>query len=91
MYLWRSTGQLSTAPDFSLPRASRLCSIPAEAVIFDKNKNFVVVYKNAKDVQTREIQIAQTTNDKSFVFSGLENGEKVMLKNQLMIYNALNN
>ena len=28
---------------------------------------------------------------KSFVFSGLQNGEKVMLKNQLMIYNALNN
>ena len=69
----------------------KMVSIPSEAVIFDKNKNFVVVYKNAKDVQTREIQIAQTTNDKSFVFSGLQNGEKVMLKNQLMIYNALNN
>ena len=69
----------------------KMVSIPSEAVIFDKNKNFVVVYKNAKDVQTREIQIAQTTNDNSFVFSGLQNGEKVMLKNQLMIYNALNN
>lgn len=69
----------------------KMVSIPAEAVIFDKNKNFVVVYKNAKDVQIREIQIAQTTNGKSFIFSGLQNGDQVMLKNQLMIYNALTN
>lgn len=69
----------------------KMVSIPSEAVIFDKNKNFVVVYKDAKNIQAREVQIAQTTNDKSFVFSGLQNGEKVMLKNQLMIYNALNN
>ena len=72
-------------------RNKKMVSIPSEAVIFDKNKSFVVVYKDAKNVQAREIQIAQTTNDKSFVFSGLQNGEKVMLKNQLMIYNALNN
>ena len=69
----------------------KMVSIPSEAVIFDKNKNFVIVYKSAKDVQTREIQIAQTTNGKSFIFSGLANGEQVMLKNQLMIYNSLNN
>jgi cobalt-zinc-cadmium efflux system membrane fusion protein len=69
----------------------KLVSIPAEAVIFDKNKSFVVVYKDAKNVAAREVQIAQTTNGKSFIFSGLQEGEQVMLKNQLMIYNALNN
>jgi membrane fusion protein, heavy metal efflux system len=72
-------------------QSKKLVSIPAEAVIFDKNKNFVVVYKNAKNVIPREVQIAQTTNGKSFIFSGLQEGEQVMLKNQLMIYNALNN
>lgn len=69
----------------------KMVSIPAEAVIFDKNKNFVVVYKDTKNVSAREIQIAQTTNGKSFIFKGLQAGEQVMLKNQLMIYNALSN
>lgn len=69
----------------------KMVSIPAEAVIFDKNKNFVIVYKGAKDIVSREVQIAQTTNGKSFIYSGLQAGEQVMLKNQLMIYNALNN
>ena len=68
----------------------KMVSIPAEAVIFDKNKNFVIVYKGAKDVVSREVQIAQTTNGKSFIYNGLQEGEQVMLKNQLMIYNALN-
>jgi cobalt-zinc-cadmium efflux system membrane fusion protein len=68
-----------------------MVSIPAEAVIFDKNKNYVIVYKDAKNVTTREVQIAQTTNGKSYIFKGLQEGEQVMLKNQLMIYNALNN
>jgi cobalt-zinc-cadmium efflux system membrane fusion protein len=69
----------------------KMVSIPAEAVIFDKNKNYVIVYKDAKNVATREVQIAQTTNGKSYIFKGLAEGEQVMLKNQLMIYNALNN
>ena len=69
----------------------KMVSIPAEAVIFDKNKNFVIVYRGAKDIVSREVQIAQTTNGKSFIYSGLQQGEQVMLKNQLMIYNALNN
>jgi membrane fusion protein, heavy metal efflux system len=69
----------------------KMVSIPAEAVIFDKNKSFVVVYKDAKNVVAREVQIVQTTNGKSFISSGLNEGDHVMLKNQLMIYNALNN
>lgn len=77
--------------EVNFTQSKKMVSIPAEAVIFDKNKNFVVVYKGAKNITTREVQIAQTTNGKSFIFSGLEEGEQVMLKNQLMIYNALNN
>jgi membrane fusion protein, heavy metal efflux system len=72
-------------------QSKKLVSIPAEAVIFDKNKNYVIVYKGAKDIVSREVQIAQTTNGKSFIYSGLQEGEQVMLKNQLMIYNALTN
>ncbi|MFC0186046.1 membrane fusion protein, cobalt-zinc-cadmium efflux system [Pseudarcicella hirudinis] len=67
----------------------KMVSIPAESIIFDKNKNFVIVYKSAKQVETREIQVAQNTKGKAYIFNGLTPGEMVMGKNQLMIYNAL--
>lgn len=72
-------------------QSNTMVSIPAEAVIFDKNKNFVVVYKNAKDIKIKEIGISQTTNGKCFINSGLKVGDQVMVKNQLMIYNMLDN
>ena len=69
----------------------RMVSLPSDAVIFDKNKNYIIIYKTPKDVECREIKISQTTKSRIFVFDGLSEGEKVMTKNQLMVYNALNN
>lgn len=69
----------------------KIVSIPSESIIFDKDRNFVIVYKNAKEVEARRVQVAKVLDNKAFVFNGLAEGEKVVVKNQLMIYNALNN
>ncbi|MBB6005095.1 efflux RND transporter periplasmic adaptor subunit [Arcicella rosea] len=69
----------------------KIVSIPSESIIFDKDRNFVIVYKNAREVEARRVQVAKVLDNKAFVFNGLAEGEKVVVKNQLMIYNALNN
>ena len=69
--------------------SNKMVSIPSESIIFDKSKNFVIVYKSPKEIESREIQIAQSTKGKTYVFNGLNPGEMVMNKNQLMIYNAI--
>ena len=66
-------------------------SIPASAVIFDKNKNYVMVYKNDCDIETREIEINQTKGNTTYITSGLKPGEKIISHYQLLIYEALNN
>ena len=69
----------------------KIVSIPSESIIFDKDRNYVIVYKSSKEVEARRVQVAKVLDNKAYIFGGLAEGEKVVVKNQLMIYNALNN
>ena len=64
--------------------------IPAHAIIFDKNKNFVMVYKNKCDIETREIEVQETIGDNAYIKSGLRPGERIISKYQLLVYDAMN-
>ena len=64
-------------------------SLPNDAIIFDNNRNYVVVYRSAKDIEKREVQVYQRTGNKVFIQSGLKAGEKVMTTDQLIVFNAL--
>jgi len=68
----------------------QMLAIPSRAIIFDKNKNFVMVYKGDCDIDTREIEVHQTIGDTSYIKSGLQAGEKIISKFQLLVYDALN-
>ncbi|WP_044173777.1 efflux RND transporter periplasmic adaptor subunit [Flectobacillus major] len=68
---------------------TRSIAVPSSSIIFDQNKNFVVVYKDDQHMEVREVQIAKQNANKTYITSGLKEGEKVMNKNQLLVYNAL--
>jgi cobalt-zinc-cadmium efflux system membrane fusion protein len=68
----------------------KMPAIPAAAIIFDKNKNFVMVYKDKCSIETREIEAAQTVGDVAYIKSGLQPGEKIISQYQLLVYDALN-
>jgi membrane fusion protein, heavy metal efflux system len=65
-------------------------TIPAEALIFDKSRYFVMVYKSDNDIETREVSVYKDTGNLIYIDSGLKQGEKVMTKFQLLVYDALN-
>lgn len=69
---------------------NRLVAIPAKAVIFDKNRNYVMVYKDKCNIETREIEIFETIGDTTYIKSGLQEGEKIISRYQLLVYDALN-
>ncbi|SDD95235.1 membrane fusion protein, cobalt-zinc-cadmium efflux system [Mucilaginibacter pineti] len=64
-------------------------SVPAKAVIFDNSKNFVVVYNSKCDLKLREVSVIKTVADTSYISSGLKSGDKVISKNQLLLYDSL--
>ena len=69
---------------------SREIAIPSSAVIFDKSKNYVLIFKDRNNIETREIKVLRQVGETTFVSQGLTEGEKVVTKNQLFIYSALN-
>ena len=69
---------------------NQLPSIPSQAVIFDKNRNYVIVYKDKCNVETREIEIFEVAGNTTYIKSGLKVGEKIITKYQHLVYDAIN-
>jgi cobalt-zinc-cadmium efflux system membrane fusion protein len=65
-------------------------AIPSDAVIFDKNKNYVMVYHDRANVETREVAIYRATDDETYVTHGLHAGDIIISRNQLFVYDELN-
>jgi len=64
-------------------------SVPAKAIVFDSSKNYVVVYNNKCDLKVREVSVIKTVDDVAYIASGLKPGERVVSKNQLLLYDAI--
>lgn len=67
-----------------------MAEIPAQSIIFDKSKNFVMIYRSKADIETREINIYKTVNDRSYINMGVKVGEKVISHFHLLVYDELN-
>jgi cobalt-zinc-cadmium efflux system membrane fusion protein len=65
-------------------------AVPINALIFDKSRYFVMVYKADDDIETREITVYKETDKLVYIESGLKDGEQVMTRFQLLVYDALN-
>jgi cobalt-zinc-cadmium efflux system membrane fusion protein len=72
------------------PENTEMLCIPSSAVIFDHSQHYVLVYKNRKDVVITPVQIVKTTRNLAYISSGLQEGDKVIASQTLLIYAALN-
>lgn len=63
-----------------------LVCIPSEALIFVNNSYYVVVEDNENDFSIREVLLQGHHGDITYLASGLESGENVVTRNQLLIY-----
>lgn len=65
-------------------------TIPSKALIFDNSQYYVLVYNSAKDLSIRPVEIANSSNDKTYITSGLKEGERIITSDALLIYQQLN-
>jgi cobalt-zinc-cadmium efflux system membrane fusion protein len=66
----------------------RMPAVPAKAVIFLSGKEYVMVQTAENRYERREVSVAHTSSDRSFISSGLTAGEKVVTRNALLFFNA---
>lgn len=64
-------------------------AIPTSAVIFDDNRYFVVLFGSQSNIKVREIKILRQTGETTYVAEGVNEGDKVVTNNQLLIYRSL--
>ncbi len=67
-----------------------MCTVPSSAVIFDKNKNWVMIFKDRNNIETRLVDVYRQTGNTTYLRTGVKPGEKVFSTNGLLIYDALN-
>ncbi|ASZ13340.1 efflux RND transporter periplasmic adaptor subunit [Chitinophaga pendula] len=69
---------------------NEMVSIPSRGIIFDHDKYYVLVRTfRAPFVEVREVQIARTLDDRSYIATGLQPGEQVIASRQVFIYETL--
>jgi len=71
--------------------SGEMIAVPSRSIIFDKNKNYVIVYHSRCNIETREVEIYSANEEYTYIKSGLKEGEAVISRYQLLIYNSLNN
>ncbi|HVM88329.1 MAG TPA: efflux RND transporter periplasmic adaptor subunit [Puia sp.] len=66
-----------------------LC-ISSKALIFDHSQYFVLIYNSKDDVRITPVQIISTNGDRTYIASGLNEGDKIISSQAILIYDALN-
>lgn len=69
---------------------SKMITIPSNAIISDRNRTYVMIFKDKCHMETRRIKVTKTTGNKSYVSEGLKEGETIMTKYQNIAYEAMN-
>lgn len=65
--------------------------IPTKALITQNGKNYVVVYNSKSDMKIAEVDIIKTVGDKTYINSGVTQGQQVITQNQLLVFQQLLN
>ncbi len=67
-----------------------LC-IPTKALLDQDGKNFVVIYISKTNMKIAEVTILKASGDKTYITSGVNEGDKLIVTNQLLVFQQLLN
>jgi cobalt-zinc-cadmium efflux system membrane fusion protein len=71
--------------------SQQLLAIPSNALIELNGKNYVVTMKSKCDFKIVEVEVNKIVGNNTYLKSGLNPGEKLIVKNQLLIFQQLLN
>ncbi|MHA4807621.1 efflux RND transporter periplasmic adaptor subunit [Flavitalea flava] len=72
-------------------KENRQClSIPSQALIFDHSQYYVLVFNSKADVRITPVQVINTVGERTFLAGGVNDGDKVISSQAILIYDALN-
>lgn len=67
-----------------------MIAVPSSAVVFDKSRYWVMVFKDRHNIATRNVEVYRQLGDLTYIQTGLNEGETVISRNGILVYDALN-
>ncbi len=68
---------------------SNLPVINSRAVIFDENKNYVLLLDKDNKVKIQQIEIGRKTGDKIYISNGVQAGDRIIASKQVFLFEGL--
>ena len=68
---------------------AKAIAISTKAIVSENGKNYVIIYKDKCDLKVQEVQILKAVGNKTYIKSGLQEGDKVIADNQILLFKAL--
>jgi cobalt-zinc-cadmium efflux system membrane fusion protein len=69
--------------------SQRATCIPTQAIVSQDGKQYVVTYVRRDSVDISEVHVIKTVGDRTFIAEGVQPGQLVVTKEQLLIFNQL--
>lgn len=66
-----------------------LPAVNSRAIIFDDNKNYVLILNNENKVRIQEVQLGRKTASKTYINKGLNAGDRVIASKQVFLFENL--
>jgi len=82
--------EMHATVNLNFDEGGQMHAIPSQSIIFDRSKNWVMVFHSRSQIETRPVEVYRTLANRAYIKSGLKDGERVISKNQLLVYDALN-
>lgn len=82
--------EMSASVTLRFSEKQKLVAVPSSSIIFDKSKNWTMVFKDRNNIETRQVKVYSQVGDVTYIAEGLQENEKVISRNGMMVYDALN-
>lgn len=82
--MFTNVSVISRSSDKQLPR------IDSHALVFENGKNFVVTVDAGGKLAVKEVEVYRQLSKECYLSSGVQEGDRILNKNVLLVYNALN-
>lgn len=66
-----------------------LPEVNSKALVFDNDRNYVIVVDGPAKVHIQPVQVAKTVEDRAYIKSGLKPGDRVVASRQVYLYESL--
>ncbi len=75
----------------SNPEGRDAICIPSKALVYENSRYYVVVYKGKGDADIAPVDVLNTLGEKTYLNSGVNEGDRVIASSALQIFTELNN